>query len=270
MPSCFISYVRENSDLIDRLVNDLEGFGITVWLDREDIKPGRRWKYSIREAISRGDYFIACFSKEYLQRKTTFMNEELTLAIEELRKRPTDRSWFIPIILSGSGVPDRDIGGGETLRDLQYVMLFEDWEKGVKKITSLIKEQQNAERTCIKVLLADDALIYREGLRNIIDSSEDIQVIGEAITPQDVLVQVNELEPDVLIIDLKWFGDEDAGKEVITNVKKINSSIKVIALTAFESLIKEARFAGADLALTRNFTTRDLLSIIRGLILGPI
>ena len=83
-------------------------------------------------------YYLACFSQEYFDRDRSYMNEELTVAIEELRQRPTDRAWFIPVVLSGSGVPDRDIGGGETLRDIQWVDLSSDWSRGVQKILEVV------------------------------------------------------------------------------------------------------------------------------------
>ena len=43
----FISYVRENKEQVDRLCQDLETHGVKVWLDRNDIKPGARWKDAI-------------------------------------------------------------------------------------------------------------------------------------------------------------------------------------------------------------------------------
>ena len=135
----FISYVRENRDTVNRLCSDLEKHGVKVWLDRNSINPGARWKDAIREAISAGDYFIACFSKEYTSRQKNFMNEELTLAIEELRKYATGREWFIPVLLSECDVPARSIGAGETLLDINWVPLYEDWGAGIKRILSVIK-----------------------------------------------------------------------------------------------------------------------------------
>ena len=92
--------------------NVLRSYRVEAWLDRNEILPGQRWKEAIRRAIRGGSYYLACFSQEYFDRDRSYMNEELTVAIEELRQRPTDRAWFIPVVLSGSGVPDRDIGGG--------------------------------------------------------------------------------------------------------------------------------------------------------------
>jgi TIR domain len=140
MSHVFISYVRENIKVIHRLSEALKAYGVEVWLDRDRIRAGQRWKDAIREAIQQGAFFIACFSKEYHQRSKTYMNEELTLAIEELRQRPTDREWFIPVLLAGGQVPNRSIGAGETLHDIQWVYLSEErWDIGVQQIIAVVK-----------------------------------------------------------------------------------------------------------------------------------
>jgi hypothetical protein len=113
-----------------------------VWLDRNEIKPGSLWKSAIKDAIREGAFFIACFSREYHRRPKTYMNEELTLAIEELRQRPTDRAWFIPVLLPGGEVPDRNIWAGETLRSIQWVSLSEeDWATGIQRIILVVKNE---------------------------------------------------------------------------------------------------------------------------------
>jgi hypothetical protein len=139
MPRVFISYVHENSEPVHRLANELKAHGIQAWLDKNQIKPGFRWKDAIREGISQGDFFIACFSDEYHNRSKTYMNEELILAIEELRQRSTDRAWFIPVLLSETQVPNRDIGAGETLRSIQWVELYKNWDDGIRSILSVIQ-----------------------------------------------------------------------------------------------------------------------------------
>lgn len=135
----FISYVRENGAIVERLCDELRQQGIEVWLDRDQIRPGERWRQAIRQAIEHGAFFLACFSKEYTERETTYMNEELTLAIDELRKHPTDHAWFIPVLFSECRVPEREIGGGETLRHLQWVAIWENWQEGVRRIVSTVK-----------------------------------------------------------------------------------------------------------------------------------
>ena len=134
----FISYVRDNADQVDRLANDLRKAGVEVWLDRTKIRPGAIWKSAIREAIRNGSSFIACFSHEYIARQRTYMNEELILAIEELRQRPINQEWFIPILFSPCIVPDLEIGAGLTLRDFHQVELFHNWEEGIQQILRVI------------------------------------------------------------------------------------------------------------------------------------
>ena len=139
MRPAFISYVRENQREVNRLYDDLTLANIPVWLDIHDINPGTRWRNAIQQAIRDGAFFIACFSQEYHCRDSTFMEEELTTAIEELRQRPTNRVWFIPVKLNECEIPDRNIGGGETLRDIQYVSLDENWDEGIQRIIRVIQ-----------------------------------------------------------------------------------------------------------------------------------
>ena len=139
MKRIFISYVSENIEIVDRLCQELKSHGIQVWLDRNDINPGSRWEQAIRRAIQQGAFFIACFSKEYNAREKTYMNEELTIAIEALRQQPTDRIWFIPVKLNECEIPDRDIGGGETLQAFQHVNLYEDWEGSIQRILKVVQ-----------------------------------------------------------------------------------------------------------------------------------
>lgn len=133
----FISYVRENAMDVEKLCNILRIQGVRVWIDRNEIAPGKFWKDEIRKAIQTGSFFIACFSREYNERTITFMNEELNLAIEELRKRFRERAWFIPVLLSGE-IPDWEIMPGKTLRDIQWVRLDEDLDAGMRSLFSAI------------------------------------------------------------------------------------------------------------------------------------
>ena len=139
MNKVFISYVRENTKIVDLLYQELKSHGIQVWLDRNDIDPGSRWEQAIRRAIHQGAFFIACFSEEYHNRGQTYMNEELTLAIDEMRQRPTDQIWFIPVKLNDCEIPDRSIGGGETLQAFQHVNLYKDWEINIQRIREIVQ-----------------------------------------------------------------------------------------------------------------------------------
>ena len=135
----FISYVRDDAVVVDRLAAALRKARLHPWVDRKDLAGGQRWKAAIRKAIQEGAGAVVCFSSHYSARQKTYMNEELTLMIEELRQRPTDKSWFIPVRLDDCTITDRSIGAGETLHDLQRIDLFPDWDDGVRRIVKALR-----------------------------------------------------------------------------------------------------------------------------------
>jgi len=140
-PRVYVSYVKENRGKVGRLVAALEAAGADVWWDQnraECLPPGKRWKAAIRTGIETGSFFVACFSKEWAAKGTSYMNEELIIAVECLRKMPRDRVWFIPARLSECELPDHVIGPGENLRDLQWIDLFPDWDPGVQAIVNVV------------------------------------------------------------------------------------------------------------------------------------
>src|SRR6185369_11803800 len=83
------------------------------------------WKAKIREAIRGGSLvFLACFSDNSRAKDKSYMNEELTLAIEEYRKMPPGRTWLIPVRFDSGDLPEWDLGVGRVLSDLNHVDLF--------------------------------------------------------------------------------------------------------------------------------------------------
>ncbi len=103
----------------------LEAAGIRVWRDTSDISPGQDWRAAIRGAIEGGALvFLACFSQNSSARASSYQNEELALAVEQLRIRRPGLPWLIPVRLDDSDIPDIDIGGGRSLSSLQSVELF--------------------------------------------------------------------------------------------------------------------------------------------------
>jgi DNA-binding NarL/FixJ family response regulator len=117
----------------------------------------------------------------------------------------------------------------------------------------------------IRVLLADDTLIAREGWSRILDPIEDILVVGEAEHTLEIDRMVNELMPEILLMDLNWMGDVDAGWITIQELKKVHPRLKIVAITAYEHLISRARSVGADYALLKTFTRDQLIGVIRDL-----
>jgi hypothetical protein len=120
MAHTFISYVREDAEVAKYVADVLRANGVEPWLDTERIGLGQRWKDELRSAIQNGDRFVALFSQARAARDRSVAHEELLIAIEELRQRPRERAWFLPIRIDDSPMPSNPIGGGETLSDVQY------------------------------------------------------------------------------------------------------------------------------------------------------
>ena len=190
----FISYVREDSHQVDRLEQTLQAAGISVWRDTADIWPGEDWRLKIRNAITQNALvFIACFSSRSIARESTYQNEELLLAIEELRQRRPDDPWLIPIRFDDCDIPDRIIGGGRTLASIQRADLFgdradKDAKRLIAAILRLLRQPSNAKRLSdVPPTLAPSRLIHSlMGHTN--------QVYGVAFSPDGTLLATASLD----------------------------------------------------------------------------
>ena len=176
MSHVFVSHVHDDAIEVNRLVFHLRAAGIDVWLDRDSIKAGDRWRDAIRAAIQDGAFFIACFSRSYSARSRTFMNEELTIAVEELRLRPRKRTWFLPVLLDDGEVPDLPIGFGETLLDIQTTHLRDTWEDGLRRLISVIipsSSNLNAVRDGTSLRMASSSASH---VPDSVDLKEDLSI----------------------------------------------------------------------------------------------
>lgn len=137
--SVFLSYVREDAALVDRLQAFLETNGVTVWRDRDSLIPGENWKATIRRMITESCFaFIACFSSASVSKTKSYMNEELSLARDELRSRNTT-NWFVPVMLTDCTLPDLDIGSHGTLADIEQCRLYSDWDRETRRLLTAIR-----------------------------------------------------------------------------------------------------------------------------------
>jgi hypothetical protein len=166
--SVFVSYVREDSDDVSRICRVFRETGISYWLDRDKIEPGKLWKQAIRDAIDNGAYFLACFSEQHERRAETYMNEELLLGVEILRRKPYNSGWLIPVKLSPCSIPQLDIGAGMTLHDIQYLSFYEDWDREIERLVDIIKQEESPLQTEDGKKYIEDIYSY-QGLKALIE-----------------------------------------------------------------------------------------------------
>jgi DNA-binding NarL/FixJ family response regulator len=84
----------------------------------------------------------------------------------------------------------------------------------------------------IRILIADDHPIVRDGIRKLLSLEDDIEVVGEAGDGREVLERVQELDPDVLLLDLRMPNLD--GLAALQALQQANRSTRVIVLTASE------------------------------------
>jgi hypothetical protein len=174
MNHVFIFYVREDSEQVQLLCNDLKKNGIEVWLDKDNITVGTNFKSAIQKAIENGAFFLTCFSTNYYCRDKTYMNLELDIAIDVLKMYRRDRPWFIPVLFSNCKVPAIPINNrGETIADFQWIELYSNWDDGIRKICEVIKPMVDEEiigdleRTKAIVNYMKDLLKTPESIQNL-------------------------------------------------------------------------------------------------------
>jgi hypothetical protein len=162
----FISYVREDSERVDRLELELKKAGLSVWRDVNAIGPGSDWQLEIRKAIkSRSVAFIACFSHASQQRDVSYQREELVLAAEQIRLRPPGRSWFIPVRFDDYEIPDYDIGAGKTFNNLNRLDLLDGNWSGFNKLLVALATVLSLESAADRPTASRDTVSVGDQLR---------------------------------------------------------------------------------------------------------
>ncbi len=115
----------------------------------------------------------------------------------------------------------------------------------------------------IKVLLADDHSIVREGLRRIVEESGEMVVIAEASDGNEAIKQVHKTMPDVAVIDISMPGMD--GLEVVSQLHSYYPELPILILTMHEEeqYVVRAIGAGARGYITKRSAPEELVNAIR-------
>ena len=115
----------------------------------------------------------------------------------------------------------------------------------------------------IRVVIADDHQILREGLKQLLSSAGDLDVVGEARDGHEVLERIRALEFDVLLLDMSMPGK--SGVELIKHVKTAKPKLRILVLSMHEEhqyAVRAIR-AGASGYLTKESAAAQLVAAIR-------
>jgi DNA-binding NarL/FixJ family response regulator len=122
----------------------------------------------------------------------------------------------------------------------------------------------------IRVLLADDHAIFRDGLRKLLENEDDISIVGEASNGTQAIQMLAKLKPDILLLDLRM-PDKD-GLAVLEEVNFDSLATRVIVLTATEDdreVVRAIRMGARGIVL-KDSATDLLLKSIRTVHAGEI
>jgi hypothetical protein len=115
-PQVFINYARVDIDAVQPLSQRLRTDGIVPWLDVECIPPGTDWEYQLKKAVWRSDFFLACLTRNSIDREGV-LQVEIDEALSIWNEKEVSSSYLIPVRLEECPIPEK-------LLRFQYVDLY--------------------------------------------------------------------------------------------------------------------------------------------------
>jgi len=115
----------------------------------------------------------------------------------------------------------------------------------------------------IKILMADDHPVVRAGIRGMLETQEDFEVVAEAENGQEAIDQIEKIKPDVVLMDLRM--PEVDGVEAIGQIKESHPNINILVLTTYDTDadIVRAVEAGATGYLLKDAPREELFRAVR-------
>lgn len=126
------------------------------------------------------------------------------------------------------------------------------------------------QQSKIRVVLADDHPVVRNGIRKMLSRDGDIVVVGEACTGQEALDLIRALSPNVLLLDMDMPGMN--GIKVAGEVKRLYPNTNILALSGYEdrSYIMEILQLGANGYLTKDEAQETIIEAVKGVARGEM
>lgn len=120
----------------------------------------------------------------------------------------------------------------------------------------------------IRVCIADDQTLVRQGIASLLALSDEVEVVGHAADGDEALAIIEREQPDVLLLDLRMPGRD--GIATLTALREAGSTLPVLILTTFDDdeLVLRALRAGAKGYLLKDVTLEELVGAIRTLAAG--
>src|SRR5512133_1132070 len=137
------------------------------------------------------------------------------------------------------------------------MFIINNWTKKV------MPKSSNKSKTKIRVLLTDDHHIVRAGVRQLIESADDLQVIAEAGDGEEAQALIQQLKPDVAVLDIQM--PKASGIEVTRWVRANLAEVGILILTAYDDdpYVMAVLQSGANGYVLKTAAAEDLIQAVR-------
>jgi two-component system response regulator NreC len=120
----------------------------------------------------------------------------------------------------------------------------------------------------IKILLTDDHTLFRQGIRNLISSEPDMEVVGECANASDAIAQASPVRPDIVLLDIgmPWLSSFEAARQI----RKERPETRILFLTMYddEDYLSECMEVGGSGYVLKDSPADQLISAIRDVFRG--
>jgi len=115
----------------------------------------------------------------------------------------------------------------------------------------------------VRVLIADDQTLFREGIKDLLENEKMVEVVGEAVDGQDAIRQAKKLKPDVILMDIKL--PQIDGISATRQIRKECPNTNVLILSSYEdeAHVMEAIQAGANGYLSKMLPASELVNALK-------
>lgn len=122
----------------------------------------------------------------------------------------------------------------------------------------------------IKIVIADDHTLFREGLRRVLSQEKDILIVGEAATGTEAYNEAKRIRPDILLLDLKM--PDETSVESLLQIASVSPATKIMILTAFgeNELVLDSARGRARGYLLKGVATATLVQAIHKVHAGEV
>lgn len=122
----------------------------------------------------------------------------------------------------------------------------------------------------IRLILADDHLLFRAGLKSMLEKSSDLEIVGEAVDGHATLQLAERLTPDIILLDISMPGLN--GLEALRRLSETQPGIRVIILSMHSDrrYVTESIKAGAKGYVLKDSTVEELVTAIRTIMRGEV